>query len=90
TAHNGEIHWMSLYARGQIALRDGDSTKAEACWRQALDVLERQRSRIASETNKIGFVADKMRVYDDLIDLQVQRGDAAGALLTAERAKSRA
>ena len=89
-ASNGEIHWMSLFARGQIALADGDAAKAETLWRAALAVIEKHRASINTEANKIGFVGDKTQVYDALIDLQAARGDAEAVLLTAERAKSRA
>ncbi|MEK6788900.1 MAG: CHAT domain-containing protein [Pseudomonadota bacterium] len=89
-ASNGEIHWMSLFARGQIALADGDVAKAETLWRSALAVIEAHRASINTEANKIGFVGDKAQVYDALVDLQAARGDAEAVLLTAERAKSRA
>lgn len=89
-ASNGEIHWMSLFARGQIALTDGDAAKAETLWRAALAVIEKHRASINTEANKIGFVGDKTQVYDALVDLQAARGDAEAVLLTAERAKSRA
>lgn len=89
-ASNGEIHWMSLFARGQIALADGDAAKAETLWRAALAVIEKHRASINTEANKIGFVGDKTQVYDALVDLQAARGDAEAVLLTAERAKSRA
>ncbi|MES2720428.1 MAG: CHAT domain-containing protein [Pseudomonadota bacterium] len=89
-ASNGEIHWMSLFSRGQIALADGDTAKAEACWRDAITIIEKHRASINTEANKIGFVGDKAQVYDALIDLQAARGDAEATFLTAERAKSRA
>lgn len=89
-AHNGEIYWLALFARGRIALADGDLALAERHWQQAAATIEKYRATISTEANKIGFVGDKTQVYDALIDLQVKRGDAAGALLSAERAKSRA
>lgn len=89
-ASNGEIHWMSLFARGQIALADGDAKKAEQLWLSALAVIEKHRASINTEANKIGFVGDKAQVYDALVDLQAARGDAEAVLLTTERAKSRA
>lgn len=89
-AYNGDIHWLSLQARGQIALAEGDLALAERCWQQAIDVLEKHRASINTEANKIGFIGDKTDVYDALVNLQVRQGNAAGALITAERAKSRA
>lgn len=89
-AHNGEIYWLALFARGRIALADGDLALAERSWQQAVGAVEKYRASISTEANKIGFVGDKTQVYDALIDLQVRRGDSVGALLTAERAKSRA
>ncbi len=89
-AYNGDIHWLSLQARGQIALAEGDLALAERCWLQAIDVLEKHRASINTEANKIGFIGDKTDVYDALVNLQIRQGNAAGALITAERAKSRA
>lgn len=89
-SQNGEIYWLSLQARGRIALADGDLALATRCWQQAIDEIEKYRASINTEANKIGFVGDKMSVYDALIDLQVQQGKAGDALVTAERAKSRA
>ncbi|MEL0027589.1 MAG: CHAT domain-containing protein [Perlucidibaca sp.] len=89
-SQNGEIFWLSLQSRGRIAVADGDKALAERCWQRAIDVIEKYRSSINTEANKIGFVGDKMSVYDALIDLQVSQGKAGDALVTAERAKSRA
>lgn len=89
-AYNGDIHWLSLQARGQIALAEGDLALAERCWQQAINVLEKHRASINTEANKIGFIGDKTDVYDALVNLQVRQDNAAGALITAERAKSRA
>ena len=58
--------------------------------KRAVDVIERQRSSIHTETAKIGFVGDKQAVYQELVSLLVEQGKAAEAFEYAERSKARA
>lgn len=86
----GGMHWIILLDRGRIARAEGQSAKAVDLLRRAVDVIERQRSSIHTETAKIGFVGDKQAVYQELVSLLVERGEAADAFEYAERAKARA
>lgn len=87
---NGEIYWLILFDRGRIAEREGETAQAVDFYRRAIEVIERQRSSIHTEANKIGFVGDKQSVYTRLIDLLERSGRAGEAFEYAERAKSRA
>ncbi len=89
-AANGEIYWMSLADRAELAAADGDTELAIRLNRQALDVIERQRAAIHTEANKIGFIGDKQAVYARLVALLFQAGRMPEALEIMERAKSRA
>lgn len=89
-AANGEIYWMTLADRAQLAVQDGDLPLAIALYRRALEVIERQRASINTEANKIGFIGDKQAVYARLVDLLFRTGDLSQALEISERAKSRA
>lgn len=89
-AANGEIYWMALSDRAQLAAQEGDAAQAIALYRRALEVIERQRASIHTEANKIGFIGDKQLVYARLIELLFRTGEMAQALEISERAKSRA
>lgn len=90
TAGNGEIHWMLLSDRGRIAADEGDLTEAGRLWRQAVEIIEQQRSTINTEANKIGFAGDKQAVYRQLIGGLFATGQFAEAFDYLERSKSRA
>jgi CHAT domain-containing protein len=87
---NGEIYWMSLADRAQLAAAEGDTELAIHLSRQALDVIERQRASIHTEANKIGFIGDKQAVYARLVELLFKAGRLPEAFEIVERAKSRA
>ncbi len=86
----GDTHFQILYERGQIALAQGDPATAADYYRRAIEVLERQRSHLESESYKLGFVGNRNDVYQDLVVLLVEKGDAVAAFDYAERAKARA
>lgn len=90
TAYNGELYWMALFDRGRIAERESQLQQAIDFYVKAVDVVERQRSTINTEVNKIGFVGDKQDVYRRLIATLVETGQPRTAFEYAERSKSRA
>jgi CHAT domain-containing protein len=90
TQGNGEIYWLLLYDRGRIAAGEGDMAQAVKLWREAVEIIEHQRSSINTEANKIGFVGDKQAVYGRLIGGLHATGQFAEALDYLERSKSRA
>jgi len=87
---NGGIYWMVLYDRGRIAAGEGDLEEAIRFFRQAIEMIEEQRSSIGTETSKIGFVTDKQAVYGALVGALLGRHRDGEALEYVERAKSRA
>ncbi len=90
TRSNGEIYWLLLYDRGRIAASEGDMAEAVRLWREAVEIIEQQRSSINTEANKIGFVGDKQAVYGHLIGGMHATGQFAEAFEYLERSKSRA
>ena len=90
TASNGEIYWLLLFDRGRIAAGEGDMAEAVKLWRQAVDIIEQQRSSINTEANKIGFAGDKQAVYRQLIGGLYATGQFGEAFEYLERSKSRA
>jgi len=87
---NGDIYWLILYDRGRIAEKEGDLKGAAGFYRQAVDVIEQQRSTINTETSKIGFVGDKQAVYRQLVAVLFADRQYAAAFEYVERSKSRA
>jgi CHAT domain-containing protein len=87
---NGDIYWMILYDRGRIAEQEGDLKGAVGYYRQAVEVIEQQRSTINTETSKIGFVGDKQAVYRQLVAALFADRQYDAAFEYVERSKSRA
>ena len=87
---NGELYWLTLFERGRVAEQQDNFTEAIGFYTRAIEVIERQRSTIHSEVNKIGFVGDKQTVYARLITLLSEENRAADAFDYVERSKSRA
>ncbi|MDI6687379.1 MAG: CHAT domain-containing protein [Desulfobacterales bacterium] len=90
TRDNGEIYWMILFDRGRIAERDGKFKDAIDFYCRAVEVIERQRSTINTESSKIGFVGDKQALYFNLVQALYHEGQYERSFEYVERAKSRA
>ncbi|OGQ52229.1 MAG: hypothetical protein A2W66_10305 [Deltaproteobacteria bacterium RIFCSPLOWO2_02_56_12] len=88
--YNGDIYWMILFDRGRIAQQEGNLKEAAEFFKQAIEVIEQQRSTINTEANKIGYVGDKQKVYHHLIAALLSDGQQAMAFEYVERSKSRA
>jgi CHAT domain-containing protein len=90
TQDNGEILWMILFDRGRISESEGALKEATTYYRQAIDIIEQQRSTINTEASKIGFVGDKQAVYRYLIAALFTDRQYSSAFEYIERSKSRA
>lgn len=90
TQQNRDIYWIVLYDRGRIAEHDGKTDEALNYYRQAIEVIEEQRSSLNTEASKIGFVGSRQSVYRDAIRLLAASGRVAEAFEYVERSKSRA
>jgi CHAT domain-containing protein len=86
----GGLLWPILLDRARIARRAGDAKHAENLLKEAVDVIEKQRASINTETGRIGYVGDKQAVYQELISLLCAGNRAAEAFEYVERAKGRA
>jgi CHAT domain-containing protein len=87
---NGEIYWQILFERGVIAEAEGELDAAAKFYRDAIEVVEQQRSTIHTESSKIGFIGDKQRVYNNVINLLYTQNRQQEAFEYIERSKSRA
>lgn len=87
---NGELYWLMLRDRSILAEKDGQLDEAIRLLRDAVELIEVQRSTINTEANKIGFVGNKQEVYRRLIVALIRQGHIAEAFDYVERSKSRA
>jgi len=86
----GGIFWPTLLDRARLARRAGDAKLTEELLKEAVDVIEKQRATINTETGRIGYVGDKQAVYQELISVLCAGNRAAEAFEYVERAKGRA
>ncbi|MFM8517117.1 MAG: CHAT domain-containing protein [Nevskiaceae bacterium] len=77
-------------ALGRVYVALGEFDKALERYREAVEVIERQRLSINTETNKIGFVGDKQAVYGRLVDALYRAGRVEQTFEYIERSKARA
>ena len=68
----------------------GKFEKALSQYREAARIIERQRTTIFTERQRIAFFAAKQALYDRIVPLLVRLGRTDDALEWTERAKSRA
>ncbi len=84
-----EEHWQILRGLGRCQDKLGRLAEAMASYRQAVEIVEGMRAKLKVEEFKTGFLANKLDLYRDLIDLSLRAGRAEEALDYLERGKSR-
>ncbi len=67
----------------------GDTPKAIGMLKEAIAIMEKQRSELVIDVLKETYMFNRQMLYDALIELLAKEGDYKGAFETAERAKSR-
>ncbi len=78
---------------GHLRLRQGRISEARELLLSAIDLIERLRGALATESLRVSFLQDKVAVYEDLLRLQLDYApdtDGWEAFGIAERAKARA
>lgn len=88
-----QLGWRVLAALARASRNAGRERAALAYSRQAVEAVEHARQVLRGEDFRIAFLEDKVRVYEDLLALLLERGTRAAleeAFQVAERAKSRA
>ncbi|MGB1251947.1 MAG: CHAT domain-containing protein [Candidatus Promineifilaceae bacterium] len=81
------------YGLGRCDMLNGEQQSALHLLRQAVNDLEKLQSSITAEDFKIGYLSDKMQLYETLVQLCLEINTPASleeAFITVERAKSRA
>jgi len=64
-----QILWEAYFGLGQCYEKKNDFSLAIDWAKKAIDVIDRIRSQIFIDTFKVGFVKNKLKVYEFLIDL---------------------
>lgn len=89
-AGQGSIYFRLLFDRAVMAEGDGQADLALDLYARAIDVIEQQRSTIATESGKLGFTGGHQKIYERTIRLLLQQSKYARAFEYVERAKARA
>ncbi len=88
------LSYRAHFLHGQIEEALGNGPRALGSYREAHNRLERLRSYLAQDELKVGFLKDKVAVYEGLVSLTLENETGAGALETTlryiEESKSRA
>jgi len=68
-----EILWEAHLGLGKCFEKEGKYKSALACYGRALDTIEIMRSRVALDDYKVGFIRDKMKAYEAMLNLLFDR-----------------
>jgi hypothetical protein len=86
----GERLAQAHLLRARAYARNGQSAAAELDYRDGIEIFERRRRDLTTEQVRISYFDESWNLFDELLRLQLARGDVDGALVTAERARARA
>ena len=93
----GELLWEVLFNLGKCFEQEGNLGQALDLYTNSVSALELIRSRIAGEYYKVGFMKDKSKIYEAIVDLLCSPGIDGLSSQTreeifsaVERAKARA
>ena len=84
--------WVSYQAfntLGRLKELAGATHEAESLYLRAVDDLESLRGNIRIDELRMSFGKDKYQVYENIVNLQLNRGDSHTAFDYVERSKSR-
>jgi len=85
------LNYQAQFLMGKLQLADGKTAEAYESYQRARAALENLRSTLHAEELKIGFMKNKLQVYEELVELCLARGNSGlqEAFLYMEQAKSR-
>lgn len=84
-----EVHWRALFGLASLDLEAGDRAAGKANLEAAIGIVEGLRARIKIEEFQDGFLQDKQELYDVMVTLLMDDGDAIGAFNFSERSRGR-
>lgn len=83
------VRYQAHSLLGTLARLHGDGDTAQTQWEDAIAEIEQLRGRLMVEF-RVSFLEDKETLYENMVDLCIERGQPGLGLEFAERAKSRA
>ncbi|HTC93216.1 MAG TPA: CHAT domain-containing protein [Terriglobales bacterium] len=85
------LNYQAQFLMGKLQLAAGKTAEAYESYQRARAALENLRSTLHGEELKIGFMKNKLQVYEELVELCLAQGDSGAeeAFLYMEQAKSR-
>lgn len=91
------VNWESLYGLALVYQAQERYEQALKAYKKSIEVIEGTRSRLQLEEHRSGFLKDKVKVYESLVNLLyvMHQKNPSGsfireALYTVEKAKARA
>ncbi|HBW48351.1 MAG TPA: hypothetical protein DEF47_00415 [Herpetosiphon sp.] len=81
---------LILNQRGDAERRSGAIDAAYAAFAESIAIIEDLRTSFGDEDTKLGLISTAQQVYEHMVVLCIERGDAAQAVNYIERARSRA
>jgi CHAT domain-containing protein len=67
--NSGKILWEAYFGLGQCYERKGENLKAVQYYNKSIEIIDKIRSQIYLDTFKTGYVRNKAKVYESLINL---------------------
>jgi CHAT domain-containing protein/Tfp pilus assembly protein PilF len=67
--NSGKILWEAYFGLGQCYERKGEKLKAIQYYNKSIEIIDEIRSQIYLDTFKTGYVRNKTKVYESLINL---------------------
>ncbi len=80
--------YESHHILGKLSWRKKTLPEAQGHYYQAVEALQRLRGNVMVE-HRAGFLMEKVRVYEEIVGLDVELGQVEQALIYTEQAKSR-
>ena len=71
--NNGKILWEAYYGLGQCFEKTDESSRALEYYLKSLEIIDKIRGQIHLDTFKTGYVRNKSKVYESLINLLWRR-----------------
>jgi CHAT domain-containing protein len=68
-----DVLWEIYFGFGRCLEKEGKDKLAVVSYRKAIDVIEGMRSRVALDDYRVGFIRDKMKAYEALLNLLYDR-----------------
>jgi CHAT domain-containing protein len=87
-AWGAQFRYQCYYGLGKILVQREALTQAQEHYQQAIEHIENTRRHIWLEEFRVGFLEDKLHIYQDMVVLCLRLGDVEAAFTYVESIKS--